>query len=389
MNEPISRTLLRRLPIALLLGLIAFSLFGPNATAADFRTGTDITIGPAEQITDSLYTAGQNTTIAGRVTGDVIATGKYLNITGRVDGAVNALVVNADISGIVGGSLRVGGGDVTISGQIIGDVLVASGSLEITKTGSVSGDVLLESGSLDVSGPVSGEIKGNASDVTINAPVSGGVDVAVKTISLGSLARIAGEFDYTSPDSVTTAPGATVSGVTKHTTSDRIYPGSDIKAWLFSPLFRLLSLLVTGVVFVVVFPAMAAAGADGIRRSPLVALLLGVLAAIFTPIGIVLLGVTIVGLPAALLGIIATLTVLYLSQVFAGLAIGRWILPKTWDAAGRGYNLLAMAIGVVLIGVARLIPAPHLSSAISVLVALLALGGVVSAARHARRRAAA
>jgi cytoskeletal protein CcmA (bactofilin family) len=376
----------RRLPIAFLLGLIALSVFGSSARAAEFRTGSDVTIGPAEQITDSLYTAANTTTVAGRVSGDVIATGKNLTITGRVDGGVNALVINADISGIVGGSVRVGGGDVTISGQVLGDVLVASGSLEITKTGSVSGDVLLESGSLEVNGPVSGKIKGNASDVTINAPVSGGVDVVTKSISLGSLAKIAGGLDYTSPDSVDSAPGAAVSGVTKHTTSDRLYPGSDIKAWLFSPLFRLLSLLVTGVVFVVVFPGMAAAGADGIRRSPLIALLLGIVMTFVAPIAIVLVGVTIIGLPAALLGIAGLAIVLYLSQVFAGLAIGRWLLPKSWDVDGRGYNLLAMAIGVVAIGAARMIPAPYVGNAISAFVAVLALGGVAAATRRARRR---
>jgi cytoskeletal protein CcmA (bactofilin family) len=388
MSDRTPRAVWRRFPLALLLGLIALSLFGSTARAADFRTGNDVTIGPAEQITDSLYTAANDAAIAGRVTGDVIATGKKLTITGRVDGGVNALVVNAEISGIVGGSVRVGGGDVTISGQVSGDVLVASGSLEITKTGSVLGDVILASGSLDVNGSVAGKIRGNASDVTINAPVNGGVDVVVKSISLGSLAKIAGEFDYTSPESAAVAPGATVSGPTKHSVSDRLYPGSDIKAWLFSPLFRLLSLLVTGVVFVLVFPAMAAAGADGIRRSPIVALLLGALAAFATPIAIVLLGVTIVGLPAALLGIVGALIVLYLSQVSAGLAIGRWLLPKRWDVAGRGYNLLAMAIGVVAIGAARMIPAPYVSSIISAVVAVLAFGGVVSATRQARRRTA-
>jgi len=89
-----------------------------------------------------------------------------------------------------------------------------------------------------------------------------------------------------------------------------------------------------------------------------------------------------------LLGIVVYLTVLYLSQVFVGLAIGRWLLPKSWDVGGRGYNLLAMAIGVAAIGGLRLIPAPYVSGVISVVVGVLAFGGVVSAANNARRRPA-
>ena len=376
------------MPIAACLVALTLLAFGNRAEAADFRTGGDLTIGPTEQIADSLYTAARTTTIAGRVTGDVIATGQTLTISGRVDGGVNALVREADITGVVGGSVRVAGGTVKISGQVSGDVLVASGTLEIAKTGTVSGDIILASGTLRVNGPVSGGIRGNASTVTIDATVGGDVDLVVKNISLGPAARIAGEFDYTSPNAASELPGATVAGPTKHTISDRFYPGSDIKAWLFSPLFRLLSILVTGVVFVLVFPAMAAAGADGVRRSPVLAILLGILAAVIAPVAIVLLGITIVGLPAALLGIVVYLTVLYLSQVFVGLAIGRWLLPKSWDVGGRGYNLLAMAIGVAAIGGLRLIPAPYVSGVISVVVGVLAFGGVVSAANNARRRPA-
>ena len=369
-----------------LFGLLLLTSTG-SAAAADFRSGDSLMIGPAEQVTDSLYAAARDTTVAGRVTGDVIATGDALTISGRVDGGVNALVADANITGTVGGSVRIVGGTVTIAGQVSGDVLVGSGTLDIEKTGSVSGDVILTSGTLIVDGPVAGEIRGNASEVSINATVGGGVDVAAKAVRLGSLARIVGGLTYTSPDLAVSAPGAAVTGTSKHTVSDRFYPGSDIKAWLFSPLFRLLSMLVTGVLIVLTLPALAVSGADGIRRSPILAILLGVLAAVLTPVAIVLIGVTVVGLPAALLGLAGYVIVLYLSQIFAGLAIGRWIMPKSWDTGGRGYNLLAMAIGVVLIGALRLVPIDYFGRVVSAVVGVMALGGVVSATRHVRRGA--
>ena len=68
---------------------------------------------------------------------------------------------------------------------------------------------------------------------------------------------------------------------------------------------------------------------------------------------------------------------LYLSQVFIGLALGRFILPDRWGDLGRGYNLLAMTIGVIILFAPRFIPLPFLDPAISVVVALLGLGAAM------------
>lgn len=364
---------------------VSLSLAG-GARAADFRSDNDLTIPATEKIDDDLYTAADTTTIAGQVTGDVLATGNKLTITGRVGGSVNALVGTADITGFIGGNVRAGGGTVKIAGPVSGDIQVAAGTVEIEPTGSVAGDIYLASGTLRVDGPVSGKIRGNANDIVINAAVGGEVHVVAKTIALESKARLAQSLSYTSPDPVTMAAGAAVAGPIKHTVSDRFYPGSDYVAWLFSPLFRLLSLLVAGLVLVVLFPGIAGSVGDGIWRSPLVAVVAGILAVALAPVLIVLIGVTVVGLPIALIGLALYIAIWYLSQVFAGLAIGRLVLPKRWDAGGRGYNLLAMALGVVAVAAIRQIPAPHLGAIVSAICGVLAFGGVV-AASHARRRA--
>jgi hypothetical protein len=91
----------------------------------------------------------------------------------------------------------------------------------------------------------------------------------------------------------------------------------------------------------------------------------------------VLLMVTVIGLPVGLIALLGFFAVLYLSQVFVGLALGRLILPKSWGDAGRGYNLLAMVVGVVIIGGIRLLPIPFLSGIIAVVVGLLGLGAMM------------
>jgi len=380
----------RQFTLTVLLVALAFIVFADHAQAADFRSGTDITVDPTEQVDDTLYAVGQTIVMAGHVTGQIVTAGETVTISGQVDGDVNAVASTGTISGVMGGAVRVAGGTITISGQVKGDLLIVSGTVTIAPTAIISGDVVITSGTVNVNGPVAGKVRGNANDLYINATVGGNVDVVVDKIALGPAARLAGGLRYTSPDPVVATSGAVITGAPQHDiASDRNFPGRDYRAWLHwlvSPEFRLLSILVSGVVLVAILPTIAVAGADGIRRSPIVALLAGVLTAIFAPVALILLGATLVGLPAALLGFVGYFVVLYLSQVIAGLAIGRWILPKSWDVDGRGYNLLAMAIGVALIGAVRFIPLSYVNRIVSLVVDVLAFGGVVSAARYARRR---
>ncbi|MER3439077.1 MAG: hypothetical protein C4346_16645, partial [Chloroflexota bacterium] len=91
------------------------------------------------------------------------------------------------------------------------------------------------------------------------------------------------------------------------------------------------------------------------------------------------------GIPLALIMLALYLIILYLSQVFLGLALGRVILPSRWDTASRGYNLLAMVLGVLIVAGLRLLPVPYISGLLAALTAVLGLGAVVVGLRRMRR----
>jgi hypothetical protein len=148
----------------------------------------------------------------------------------------------------------------------------------------------------------------------------------------------------------------------------------------------LLAGLIAGLVIVMLVPRTAASVADAARLAPLTSFLLGILLAVFLPVLVAVLFATVVGIPIALILLILLVSVVYLSQVFLGLAIGRLILPSSWDVAGRGYNLLAMALGVCLLAGLRMIPAPFIDTAIASISAVVALGAVAVAIRAGRRR---
>jgi cytoskeletal protein CcmA (bactofilin family) len=364
---------------------VTFLATPKSAAAAEFKTGDSPEVAANDTIDGDLYITGGTITIAGRVTGDVLAAGGEIDVSGQVDGSLQILAGDVEISGDVGGAVRALAGDITISGEVGRDVVVGAGNLTVQGSGSVNGDVVAAGGDVELLGPVGGDVTGNFGSLTINNRIGGDVDVTANDVNLLSQARIQGDFQYSSREVAGIAVGATVSGETEHSQKERFYPGDNIGAWLTSGLFRLFCALVAGLILVMLMPRALIAVADAARTAPVTSFLLGLVLILVLPILFLVLLITIVGAPIGLIGFGLYFSVLYLSQVFLGLAIGRLILPSRWDTNGRGYNLLAMVIGVLIIGGVRLIPVSYLGGIVAVLTALFGLGAFAVAVRAGRR----
>jgi hypothetical protein len=153
-------------------------------------------------------------------------------------------------------------------------------------------------------------------------------------------------------------------------------PNENITFWVVSAVFRLLCALLAGLLVILIMPRTTAAIADAARQSLLKSVLFGLIFLIAIPILLTILMVTIIGIPVALIGLALFVISLYLSQVFVGTAIGRFILPDSWGNLGRGYNLLAMVIGVIIIAALRAIPVPYVGWIITAIVTILGVGAI-------------
>lgn len=371
--------------------LVAFAVFAirtPSAAAADVRTGSSPSVGKGEKVSGDLYLFGGDVQIAGTVAGDAVVSSGRLNVSGPglVGGSLSILAGDAEIDGTVDGSVRIAGGNVTIRGHVGRDVVAAGGRVTIEGTAAVGGDLIVAGGDVSVLGPVKGDVRGNMASLTIDAQIGRDVRVRADDIRLRSRARVAGNLLYTSRNVAQLDAGATVAGTKRQTVPARFNPGDNLASWFASAIFRLLCALFAGVVLVLLLPRATAVVADGIRGSPASSFVLGLVLLVLTPVFVLILLVTVIGIPIALILLTAYLCVLYLSQVFLGLAIGRIVLPDSWDTAGRGYNLLAMTIGVVLLAGLRLIPVPFVGAAVATVTAVFGLGAVVLGPRRWRAR---
>jgi cytoskeletal protein CcmA (bactofilin family) len=363
--------------VALLLTVAALLMSPVTAMATETGVGDDANVAKSETIQDDLLLAGGDVDIAGTVQGDVNGAASKLDISGRVTGDVNVTVGQLKVSGTIGEALRTVGGEITISGTVNGDVLAVGGDIEVTSAGRVTGDLLALGGNVTLNGPVDGNIRGNMSDLTINSRVGQDVKVRVDDFTIENGARIAGDVTYRSHNDLNQASGAVINGSIEKERLVGFLPMENMTFWIVSAVFRLLCALVAGLFVVMIMPKSTAFIADAVRQSPLKSLASGFVLLVIMPVLIGILLVTVIGIPIALVGLAIFLVALYLSQVFVGTAIGRVILPDNWGNFGRGYNLLAMVIGVIIIAALRAIPVPYVGWVVTAIVTILGLGALI------------
>lgn len=358
--------------IIVLLGVAAL----PMATrGSEVERGSEVTIAANRTLTEDAYLVGGEVEFEGNAERDVmVAAGRYSQ-GGTIGGSLNLAAGEAEITGQVDGSLRVSGGTLDLRGQVGGDLIVIGGDVTIPSQARIRGNLILVGGQVDLRGTVDGDITGYAGRLTLNGATNGRVNVTVGDLEVLSAARIEGELRYVSMRKGDISDGAEIGGGI-----DRVlaapWEGAFEDGGFFGPLSRLLRLLVVGAALAILTPRLALRIEDNAQRTP-IAFGVGVLGVFAIPVVAIVLLVSVVGFSLGWIVLMLLPVALYLSQIAAGLAIGGWILPNRWNDGSRGYGLLAMVLGVILIGVVKLIPLAYVSGIVGLVVSLWGLGAVL------------
>lgn len=346
MNSRLPR---RRYHFALLgVLLVLFAATVPAIVAAETRAGGTVIVGPNETI-DGLEAFGGDVTVLGTVDGD--------------------------LSGLAG--------SVTVAGNVTGSVDVAAGSLRVE--GTVGGDVEAGAGSVTIArdGVVAGNLDVGAGAVSIDGTVLGNARVGADVISLGPTAHLAGDLDYDGDlrgqdtaridGTVTHEPDLEVGGFLSST------PLAGVGDALFSAYFFLVNLLM-GALLLLLFPGFTASLTSESRERPGRTSLAGIIAFLGVPVGLVVVGLTIVGLPFSLLGVAGYLLALWIGAVYGRLIVGAWLL----DLVDREGRWLALVVGLLVVELVRRIPVVGGLAELFVLV--LGLGALALALVRTYRR---
>ncbi len=362
---------------AIVLGIIVIPVV---TLAADIRGGESVTVPKGETVDGDLYIAGNNIIIEGTVNGDIFAAAQTITISGPVKGGVSVAGQTINISGDIQNGARVAGQTITVSGSIGRDLVVAGSNVTVTGSARIANDLFLATGGARVDGMVGGNLKGGASNLTVNGSIKGNVNVQVDTMTVGSGAIIDGTVTYTSSKQAVVQSGAKTGAITRKEPPAQ-QPRQPFRGvGVAGRVFGYLAALATGIVLILLAPSTAVSIADGIRRKPWASLGWGMVIFFITPLVAIVLLITVVGIPVAVILFLTYCVAMYLTQVFVGILIGRMILYRNGGKESRPLLIGGLALGLLILVVLGSIP--FLNFITGLATALLGLGALFTFIRE-------
>lgn len=316
--------------LALALGL----LFAIGLPVAAVAASSDQVVSDADS---TVYTAGETITVKGTINGDVFAAGQRVVVTGKVKGDVIAAAQEVVIEGTVTGSVRAAAQSIVISGDVERSVTLAGETVHISDTATVGQDATLAGSTVTIDGTLRRDAMVGAGDLTLGGTIGRDlVYAADHELSSNVQQNVGGDISYHAPQT-TAEPSA----------------GEQFSAWLLGLLYGLLALTAAAALVTFLAPrwvrSTAAVGVSRFGWSVLAGLI--VLAA--TPIAIVLVALTYIGLPIAAGLLLLAILLGLLAHVVVAALIGRLILRRanTYVQILVGAPLLALALSVPVAGI--------------------------------------
>lgn len=335
---------------AALAALALVGLAPQRARAVEPRSGETVDVRPEEVVDDDVFATGQVVTIAGTVRGDVIAFAQTVVIRGRVEGDVIAAAQTIDVRGDVGGSARLAAQSITVSGRIGRNLTTASQQVSVLQPARVEGNWLAAAQEVAHSGVLGRGLVAGAEEVRLAGTVTRDVRLGVGRLVVEPGAVVGGTLTYRSPRKGFIDPAARIGAV--RFTPEADYPVEEPGPRRIS-VFRVLrfaGFVLFGLLLVNVFPRTADRFRHHLERGPLTSLLLGFAMLVAAPVGLLLVAITVLGLPVALFLAAAYLGAIYVGQMFLYAALVAWVwerLRQSPLAAGWGL-VLGSAVTTVL-----------------------------------------
>lgn len=380
-----------RLVYIVTLLVMALSVFSLSVHASNMNRMSDThVLAEGDTIDGPGFFSGDVVQIDGTVNGTTFAAGQSIQVNGTINGSLFAAGQTVIINGEVTGNIYGAGQTITMNGQNEQDGFLAGATITVGQDAQIGRDLFMTGSTLVQSGTLARHLFGAGQQFTLDGSVGGDTNFDVEQLTLEDSATIEGDLNYTSPNEATIHPDATINGQTDFqrrsqenrrpappTTSERVI------ATLLGILWSLLSALLVWLLFKLWRSDFWMNTIPPIAAVPLKTMGFGLLALLVTPLAVVLLMITVIGIPLALILAALYAIFLYLSKIVVAVFIGSWLASRFhWENLHR--EIWLVLIGLVILELLDLIP--FVGGLVGLLVAITGLGALILS--HYRRPAA-
>ena len=362
--------------LSFLLVILAVVMASPSY-AGNPQAGKIVDISDSNN--NDMYLAGETVKINAPIRGDVVAAGGKINVNEPVDGDLLLAGGEIFVTGNISDDIRVFGGTVNITSAVTGDVVAFGGTVNIKKGAVINGDVIVAGGDVNIEGNILGNLKASGGNVRVTGDVAGTADfssgdlylnniiggdvkLAANTLSIGDKFKINGNLRYWTEAGEFTELDGAVAGTAVYDaslhpddffTSDWRYMGFGYAGFL---LFATLASVLLAFLLIFSFNKVFEKSGNLYKADFFKNFGYGILYIIGIPFIIVLLMITVIGIPLGIMFLIMYIFTLIFGQTFASVVIAYWSrlrFHKHWNK----WMLLLISAGIfILLNLLLLIP---------------------------------
>ena len=339
-----------------------------------------------------VWCAGGTVTVNDTVTGDIVVAGGDIYLRGTVLDDVRAAGGTLVVSGDIGGDLLITGGTAGVEPEAVisGNMAVAGGN--VTMDGTVLGKFKAAAGLVVLNGRVEKDFEFNGGDLNLNGTIGGTSVLVAKRIEVGEKAALRGNVRYWTEEGEVNFGNALQSGAaaTFDASLRQHFERPDFKFLGFASFLAVLWYLIAS--FILIWLGQRLLGrifrqaADTAQAEPVRSLGYGFLYFAAVPVAIVLLLVTVVGIPVGLIVLFFYILFLVLAHITTALVGAYWIDRRksyNWRPIQLVFAALGLLVALKLLGFI-----PFVGWVVKAAVVFIAFGAILDNTGIFRRRQA-
>ncbi len=370
-----------------------------NAFGTLFKAEETVTINQKQEA--DLYMAGETLRIMAPVNGDVIGAGAKVILADSIYEDVMVAGGDLEINGWIGDDVRITGGNIYINGQIQGDLVMAGGNLhvgpsaEINGTAVVSGGkikfegtaldkTLLTCGSIKFLGTIKGPANLKSEDIKFNGTASEPIKLAAESIKIGDNATFYRDVNYwqkggqmdLSPYLKEGANAQFDTNLSSDRSEDVLkFLGLGLAGMVIYWFLSLLGGFVLVLFFTLVFRPNFAQLGMFIGNHLGSSILAGLIYLVVTPVLVIVLFATIIGIPLGLLGLALYAFSIGFAKAITAIILAYWLKQRNNYQWTTSITILISLVIFLILKILSFIP--FLGWLVNFVVILGGLGSIV------------
>ena len=366
-----------------LLFVILFLFLTPNAAFAfEKRSGSFVNISSDEVIEGSLFVYADILDIDGVVNGDVFCIASKIEISGTVNGDILCAGEEINFSGTTTGDMRLISSKTRIGGIVLGNTNIIADQLELQDIANLSGEFFLLANEAVLAGTIEGDLYGGVQYANISSFVGGGVSLRQGDGLLSSIdshefkflsgATILGDFNLKSKWNFFKEEGVIIKGeenVQIFETKKVNYSNN-----IFWALVLIFSNIVIALVLIALFKDFLLSVTEIIKKQSSKSFWLGLLVFVLSPLTFILLFLTMIGIPLALILFFIFGGIILINKSIISIILGEKILDLFKSKKKVSLNIKAVlgALAFYLI-----VTLPFIGSVLSFMSLIIVFGAIL------------